>query len=821
MPNYHPFFLENLHRFSRGGAWLRGQELGRLPPGAYDQRPFRVLLTRLSTYEDTSLSFTHNFLYALLAAEGWFPDLAFLPQEKDRELLAEAGVPWFFGTGTKRSWQDFDVLAVSNSITQELGNLYWFYQKSGLPHRKSQRLDRPDVPLVILGGANAGSASVLLHPDPLVDGIFVGEDHLQIVRLFGILAEGRRQGLPKADVLLRLEEVPGFFQPDKVRPVKKFTARDLAQSSVYQSLPVNYGEGNADKAVLAISEGCAGFCSFCSESFVRKPYREGPAAELVEQALRIKAATGASRLDLFSFNFNMHREFYPLLQGLLPLFGQIGLKSQRFDSLAEDPTLVEVEKILGKTYFTCGMEGVSERLRRYLNKNLSWDQIRRSLEVLYRANIRELKIFLIATGLEQPEDLAEFGQFLQGLKGLKTGNGKTVRVVFSVTPIVHFPHTPLEFAPASPPKALDKILRAISRTAEDLGFECRSAVQAEESAVSDLLLRARGPEFYEAWLQTLQDSGFVYDREIPEWFYRHFVKNLSARGWTEDRLFGEFSFQANAKAPWALLDMGLKRSFLEHQYGKNSQFEEISPNPELLCGKKPESDDYFWADRFREQYQALKKQEERLDLHCRLGPAWSHLSRDYPVTALMRAVFQAEPGLVPGYRGYAGGFWEGKAGETVLVTGEDRLGLLFLSQAAKLARQKFQDSGWLAALNQVLADSGSDLEVIGLAPREPKQTRLQVDSPHPFNAQLYLLGQGLKHVYTKTPAGRYAFAFTKDALKKQILVNLESERTGGPGIRLHVTPGSKFSLRELLQRGLAGPGKNDWQKVTVSATMSF
>ncbi|HNY23076.1 MAG TPA: hypothetical protein PKO22_13100, partial [Treponemataceae bacterium] len=203
-----------LPELARGGLWTRGGEVGTIPMAEFDARDFRVLITRLSSYEDTSLSFTHDILYALCAERGWFPDWSFLPPPADRETFARLGVPWLFGVQSWRDARGFDLIAFSNSISQEMGNVLWFLKNSGIPIEKSRRMDDPSIPLVIMGGANAGSASAFMHPEPPVDGIFVGEDLDEIARLFGAIRDCRRDGMSKREALARLCELPGFFEPD-------------------------------------------------------------------------------------------------------------------------------------------------------------------------------------------------------------------------------------------------------------------------------------------------------------------------------------------------------------------------------------------------------------------------------------------------------------------------------------------------------------------------------------------------------------------------------------------------------------------------------
>ena len=81
--DYSSWFEKIYPELSGYGLWLRGGELNTLLPAQFDARPFRVLITRLSTYRDTADSITHALLYQMLSRiDGVFPDLAYLPRLK-------------------------------------------------------------------------------------------------------------------------------------------------------------------------------------------------------------------------------------------------------------------------------------------------------------------------------------------------------------------------------------------------------------------------------------------------------------------------------------------------------------------------------------------------------------------------------------------------------------------------------------------------------------------------------------------------------------------------------------------------------------------
>jgi hypothetical protein len=106
------------------GQWLRGNELNTLDPQEYILRPYRILIARLSTYFDTSESFSHKVLYQIARGNaGIFPDIGFLPPLYDGPVFSRDNTPWLLGTATKQGPSGFDLIAFSNAIVQEMVNV--------------------------------------------------------------------------------------------------------------------------------------------------------------------------------------------------------------------------------------------------------------------------------------------------------------------------------------------------------------------------------------------------------------------------------------------------------------------------------------------------------------------------------------------------------------------------------------------------------------------------------------------------------------------------------------------------------------------------
>ena len=303
------------------------------PP--WEKADARVLVLRLSSLRDVAGSASHLVIFSEVrqALPAAYIDFTFFPTRRDRAVLSERRLPYFFGLESGRPPEDFDLILVSNAFALELVNVGYIFERSPIASRASGRAAE-GAPIVILGGSNAAAAGALLLPgsgleeesDCLVDGIFFGEGEHAIGELASILA---RRDRPRAERLAEAASVEGFWA---ARSGQAAARRSRAPSAAQPRRLPHAEHGLALAARLQISSGCQGYCSFCLEGWESRPYREFPAAELLEEARELKAASGASTLEVFSFSFNAHSEIFALVFGLSRLFTRVSLMSQRLDA---------------------------------------------------------------------------------------------------------------------------------------------------------------------------------------------------------------------------------------------------------------------------------------------------------------------------------------------------------------------------------------------------------------------------------------------------------------------------------------------------------
>jgi len=830
--DYSSWFEKNYPQLSGYGLWLRGGEINTLPAGQFDARPLRVLITRLSTYRDTAHSLTHKQLYQLLAAiDGVYPDLAYLPPPKDAEAMSRDGIPWLLGTSSKRGPRDFSIIAFSLSIVQEMINIPIMMKKSGIPLGKRERLADKSIPLVILGGASALYTSLLFRDNPLVDGIFVGGDAETIQRIFATCRDGFGQRLTKRDILARLKELPGFFEPDGAIATAVCQKPRLSEAQLLESGPVLYDEELIGTGSLQLSIGCGCFCSFCAEGFSHKPYREFDIRALVHAARRMKASMAVADLELYSFNFAQYRNLYPLLWELSAWFPSLRLKSQRMDSIAQDPDLLDILHVLGKSSMTCAIEGISPRLRRYLHKSLPDEVLEKGLGKLLQARLRELKIFIIATGLEQDADFIEFKKLLDFMQTILRGGDKRPRIIFSVTILVRFPWTPLEFADAPLPRDCSKIVRKIESAVRTASFECRTSASPSDYWVSQMVVRAAGPAVAEALQRAQEETEFVYYREFTPYFVESLKRAFDVLGVAPETSLRAIDPAMRHCAPWAALDTGVAAGFLVQQWEAAQAFvdEGYCAGTRLATGlcrgcnackdtatqqpllARPSLRKYS-AQQLKDRLDKALSRERPLYFKVVVEPLLRGIPRAMRALALARAMLLTDDRLIAAFRRHAPLKPSEETNSDWLI-GDDIVALMWDCGSIDMVKKLTADPGFTERVNSHLEQREA---LIGTG--EPgADRRIILRSPFPFDPARYCKNKSLKCTVRRESNISVRYEFSKESLKKKVLVDCFALQTEGGFFEVNVLPGPKFNPEEFARTAFALPGSVDWVRIEMVA----
>ncbi len=630
----------------------------------WSRASLRVLLVRLSPFNDVEESTPHLILAACIraAVPDAFIDFAFLPSAAERVLRETDGKPWLSGRHSGRPATDFHTWFVSLSFALEVVNLPLLLLKSGLEPVASQR--RETDPLILLGGSSVYAAPAAVSPDydSFADALFFGEGEEAAGRIAAVLRD--HAAAPRA-VRLRAaaDAVDGLWVAGHDRKVKQAVLRTITTDVLCPERPLMDG-ASADTARLTVSLGCPAFCSFCYEGYDRKPYREPDLETLLESARRLKVSTGARTVELYGFNINTHPRLPELLLAMHRLYDRVSFKSQRIDLLQSTPGLLEAEIAAGKSQFTLGVEGISERQRAFLHKSLTTAALTDLIERLLRLPVREIKLFHVLTGHETEEDLAEFREFTRWLRDRRRALNPGLRILFSAGHLVRMPGTPLQFDRLFlDPADFRQITGPVKSACELNGFEFRLAGRWDDYVATQILVLG-GHVLFDAVLK-LAHAGVVFDGRLPE------DAGTALRGALEQAgMWAAFLRRKPAAYPFAFpfVRRPVTDRFLHDQYRLAHRHEDggyclgttAAEGACRTCGACPDARtrkaitrrrvagaDRTFVEHLRQTVAAKHRLEPRYAV-VDVAPALAGASPEWKGAALLRALFATAPALADG-----------------------------------------------------------------------------------------------------------------------------------------------------------------------------
>ena len=545
--SYAAWFAARRSGLSRGGLWLAGDEPGRPDPAGFETARLRILICRLSSYDDVEASISHRLLMAAAQAiPGVYADLAFFPSAADAARMKKDGVPLWLATGCKRAPGDFDVVAVSLSVQQEAANLPAALRDSGLTLDFAGRRAAARHPLVILGGHGAASVP-FIHGDAagpgsggLADAVCLG-DGVAWLREFLRRLMAQRADESQTDFLRALaREVPGTYVPAFYRHEMR-DGRLAAIEPRFPDLPLPVGfrqdpletwledydgayvpfAAEEAEETLPLSAGCAYRCRFCQTGWMRREFSAAARADLKKAALRFKAAMANADLNLLASDACSVPGLEAIVDDLAPLFRRVSVKSLSVSSLVRRPESIRLLRKLAKHEFTFGVEGVSARLRAYLGKPATAADLVRIAGSLAAGGLRRLKLFFIVTGREEERDFAELEALLKSLRAAVPA----CRIIASFMPLFHAPFTPLQFAPirAISPETAD----ALAARVQHAGAEFRWSAYPDEIALMNRLCRA-GRAATPVWVDFALRRGLRYDLRLDSGLIRELARAVPA-----------------------------------------------------------------------------------------------------------------------------------------------------------------------------------------------------------------------------------------------------------------------------------------------------
>ena len=505
-------------------------------------------------------------------------------------LMREANVPQFTVDG-HRPVGDFDIFGLSFSTELGYTNMLSALSLANIPLLAADRDD--SHPIVIAGGHAA------FNPEPIadfIDAAVLGDGEEAVLLITDITRDWKQAGCPggRAGLLFELAKtgviyVPALYEVEyledgriqRVTPaapevpwrVRKHTLMDL-DSWPYPKQPlVPLAETVHERMSVEIFRGCTRGCRFCQAGMITRPVRERSItgiAAMVENGLK---KTGYEEVGLLSLSSADHSEIGDIARNLADRYEgsqtSLSLPSTRVDAFNVE-LANELSRNGRRSGLTFAPEGGSERMRKVINKQVTEEDLIRTVTTAYSAGWRQVKLyFMCGLPTETDEDVLQIAQLARDVikAGREATGSRDIKCTVSIGGFVPKPHTPFQWAAQLDHETTDSRLaklRDAIRSDRNYGKAIGIRYHDGKPGIVEGLLsrgdRRVGAVILAAWQDGARFDGwsehFSYDRWMGA-AQRAFAGQVVDVNWytTRERMKTEV-------LPWDHLDSGLDSDWL-------------------------------------------------------------------------------------------------------------------------------------------------------------------------------------------------------------------------------------------------------------------
>ena len=541
-----------------------------------DRVDLRIALAFPDLYEIGTSHFGLQILYDLLnrrddiAAERVFapaPDMERQLRQRRVPLASlESGLPL----------ARYDIIGFSLLYELNYTGVLNMLDLSGIPLYSRDR--DAGHPFIIAGGP------CTCNPEPVAaffDAMVIGDGEGVVLPMADAWLDWRRGGSKHRESLLEAwSEIPGvyipaFFEPQyddrgfqRLIPLRRGYARvirafvDTLEDAPFPTAPVvPFGRPVHDRLRLELSRGCTRGCRYCQAGMIYRPVRERSPDTVLELCDAALKATGYEDVSLLSLSTGDYRCIVPLMEQLLNRHAcdrvALSLPSLRAGTLT--PELMGLIKKVRKTGFTIAPEAGSQRLRDVINKNITAEEIRATVEDAFDQGWKVIKLyFMIGLPTETPADLEALVELVHQLKSVKGPVRHRPRINVSVATFIPKAHTPFQW---SRQISLDESRRRINWLHDRLKSP-GVHFKWQDPEISMLEgLWARGDRRLAALLLKAYQAGCRLDGWSDHFNASAWRKSMDACGITPEQAIYR-GRDTDEPLPWDHIDMKVKRDFL-------------------------------------------------------------------------------------------------------------------------------------------------------------------------------------------------------------------------------------------------------------------
>jgi radical SAM-linked protein len=381
-----------------------------------------------------------RILYSLLnKVPGVSCERVFAPAPDFEAGLRAAGIP-LFSLETARPLAEFDLIGFSIGYELTLTNLLAILEAGGISVEARARGDAE--PVVIAGGPAATNPAPL---GPFVDAVFIGEAEGWAEAAFAAMAEMKRKGAGRKDILDFLRGQPSVWHPGKAGTVRRALWRGFAETVADTVFPVPNMRIVQDHGTVEIMRGCPNACKFCHATIFYRPCRLKRREAIGEEVAALVDRAGYRQITLSSLSSGDFREIPALVRDLNALYASqkvsFSLPSLRVDSVSLS-LLREISEVR-KSGLTFAVETPRPEWQQAVRKTVTLPKV---IALMREAKAQGWKAakFYFMVGLPPSFDEDEPSSIIEFLREVRSATGMSINV--NVAAFIPKPHTPWQRA---------------------------------------------------------------------------------------------------------------------------------------------------------------------------------------------------------------------------------------------------------------------------------------------------------------------------------------------------------------------------------------